>query len=471
VSKVKRSHRSFRRFRATTILVLAVPFPFGQPVAGQAGSPAGPVPVERLAARRAALIAKLDGGLAVLRSGSQRSIEGDYPQDSDYRETNDFFYLTGIEEPDAWLVLDARAAAGAQARLYLQPRDPQTEQWTGVRLGPGREATALSGVSDVRSAEAAEAEIGALVRQAAAASRPVFAEYGSAESAACRGAVKRGRGCAPALDAVGTDASLASQPVERITAALRVVKDEEEVRRLRRTIEITTEAHRAAAAAIRPGMYEYELEAEIEYTFRKNGAERVGFPSIIGSGPNSTTLHYDRNRRRMEAGDLVVIDIGAEWGYYSADVTRTLPVSGRYTDRQRAIYGLVLGAQQAALDLVKPGATIAELTRAARDYIDANSGGLCGGGSCDRYFVHGLSHWLGMDVHDVGEYAVPLQPGMVFTIEPGIYIADEQLGVRIEDDVLVTPTGYELLSAGAPRTAADVEKLIAESRARRVTQD
>lgn len=439
--------------------------------AGQAGSPAGPVPVENLKVRRAALLAKLGGGVAILRSASLRSIEGDYPQDSDYREKNDFFYLTGIEAPGAWLVLDAGAGTEKGAVLYLPPRDRSAEQWMGERLGPGPEAVALTGIADVRSAESAALEIGSLVRRAGADSRPVFTEFHPPASSACRGAVTRGAGCAPTLDALEADESLRPQALERLTAALRLVKDDDELRRLRRTIELTAEAHQAAAAVIEPGMYEYELEAVIEFTFRKGGAERVGFPSIVGSGPNSTVLHYDKSRRRMEAGDLVVVDIGSEWGYYSADITRTFPVSGTYTDRQRAIYGLVLGAQQAALDLVKPGATIADLTRAARAYIDEHSGDLCGGSSCNRYFIHGLSHWLGMDVHDVGDYRAPLAPGMVFTIEPGLYIPDEELGIRIEDDVLVTETGYELLSADAPRTAAAIERLITESRAKRVTQD
>jgi Xaa-Pro aminopeptidase len=462
---------SFRRLPVVSFVVLLATFTGAAPSAGQAGSPAGPVPVELLAARRAKLLAELDGGIAVLRSGTVRSIEGDYPQDSDYREKNEFFYLTGLEEPDAWLVLDARGRADRQARLYLQPRNPQMEQWTGARLGPGPEAVALSGITDVRSTASAESEIGALVREAAAASRPVFTDLERAGSAACRGYTPRGRSCAPALDAVDADPSLSPESLDRLTAALRLVKDADEIRRLKRAIDITTAADSALAAVIEPGMYEYQLEAVIEFTFRRNGAERVGFPSIVGSGPNSTTLHYDKNRRQMQAGDLVVVDIGAEFGYYSADVTRTFPVSGTFTDRQRAIYDLVLGAQQAAMDAVRPGVTLGELSRLARAYIDAHSGDLCGGASCTRYFIHGLSHSLGMDVHDVGSMAGPLRPGMVFTIEPGLYIADEQLGIRIEDDVLVTETGYERLSAGAPRTAADIERLIAEARSKRMTQN
>ena len=240
-----------------------------------------------------------------------------------------------------------------------------------------------------------------------------------------------------------------------------MVKDADEIARLRKAIDITAEAQREAMRAAAPGMWEYEIEAVIEYTFRRRGAERVGFPSIVGSGINSTTLHYDKSRRRTEAGDLVVMDIGAEWGYYSADVTRTIPVSGKFTARQRAIYDLVYGAQQAAIDSVRPGMTIGQLTSIAQTYMREHSGKLCGDQPCNRYFIHGLSHWLGMDVHDVGPFNVPLRAGMVFTIEPGIYLPEERLGVRIEDDILVTETGGEVLSRGAPRTAADVEKAMA----------
>jgi Xaa-Pro aminopeptidase len=210
-------------------------------------------------------------------------------------------------------------------------------------------------------------------------------------------------------------------------------------------------------------MYEYQAEALIEYVFRRDGAERLGFPSIVGSGPNSTLLHYDKNRRRMESGDLVVMDIGAEYGYYTGDITRTAPVSGKFTPRQRAIYDLVLGAQQAAIEAVRPGITVQRLDQIARAYMRANSGTLCGKVTCDRYFVHGLSHWLGMDVHDVGRIDTPLAAGMVLTIEPGVYISEEKLGVRIEDDVLVTADGHEVLSSGAPKLPQEIESLMQEA--------
>jgi Xaa-Pro aminopeptidase len=404
----------------------------------------------------AALAKRMGTGVAVLRSSSEKDIEGDYPQDSDYREANDFFYLTGVEAPDAWLVLVARDSAPAQATLYLQPRDTVTpyrsEQWVGPRITPGPEAAALTGIRDVRSAEQAGTEIRALVFGPDSPARRgglyVSAAKGQADSPFLRDTV---------LARAQAGAGLRLSDLAAETAALRLVKDADEIARLRRAIEITTEAQREAGKTVKPGMHEYEAEALIEYTFRRRGAERVGFPSIVGSGPNSTLLHYDKNRRRMEAGDLVVVDIGAEYGYYSADVTRTLPVSGKFTDRQRAIYELVLATQQAAIDSVRPGTDLRTLERIARSYMRAHSGSLCGSATCDRYFVHGLSHWLGMDVHDVGRLTTPLRPGMVLTVEPGIYLPKEHLGVRIEDDVLVTPTGHEVLSAAAPKRPEELE--------------
>jgi Xaa-Pro aminopeptidase len=327
------------------------------------------------------------------------------------------------------------------------------ERWTGRSGLPPGEATRLSGITDIRSAESAEDEIQGLV----------FGGGSPARSGSLLLRRDPPQGESPFIRRLVFSAGIAGTPVRvddlgARLAQLRLVKDAEELRRLRRAIGITVEALREAMAAARPGMHEYELEARIEYVFRRHGAERLGFPSIVGSGPNGTALHYDRNRRRTRQGDLVVMDVGAEFGYLTADVTRTIPMSGRFTARQRALYELVLGSQQAALEQVRPGVTLLTLDRTARRHMREHSGTLCGPTPCDRFFVHGLSHWLGMDVHDVGTHATPLAPGMVFTVEPGIYLTDEGVGIRIEDDVLVTETGYELLSAGAPRTADEVER-------------
>ncbi len=442
-------------------LALAASFVPLATLPAQHGSPAGPVPVDRLSVRRDALARRLGTGVAVLRSATERSIEGSYPQDSDYREDSDFFYLTGVEVPNSWLVIVARDGSLAETLLYLPPRDTvsryRSEQWVGPQLTPGRVATDRTGIRDVRSAELVRQDLPALVfgPESPARQGGLFVKPGP------------GQGDSPfvrdtilARSQAGAGLRVADLAVP--LAQLRLVKDADELTRLRKAIAITAEAQREAMRRIEPGMYEYQAEAAIEYVFRRNGAERLGFPSIVGSGPNSTLFHYDKNRRRMEAGDLVVMDIGAEYGYYTADVTRTVPVSGRFTPRQRAIYELVLGAQKAAIEAVRPGVTVKRLDEIVREYMRANSDSLCGTATCDRYFVHGLGHWLGMEVHDVGSIDTPLAAGMVLTIEPGVYLPEEQLGVRIEDDVLVTPDGHEVLSAGAPKLPQELETLMGE---------
>ena len=425
----------------------------------QVNSPAGPVPVEALVARREALASAMGNGIAIVRSSEERSIETDYPQDSDYRESNDFFYLAGIEAKDAWLVIVADSGRGTST-LFLPPRDSASERWTGATLGPGTEASRLTGIATTSRADSATEWIQRTVLQRT---------WGRSPGDTTRGALWIDRTKAGADNTVlrnlafgaqREDALLPLLNVHALVARLRLVKDADELRRQRMAIDITGEALIEAMRAIKPGIYEYQIEAVIEQAFRARGAERVGFPSIIGSGPNSTTLHYDKNRRQALAGDLVVMDVGAEYGYFSADVTRTVPVSGTFSPRQRQLYDLVLATQQAAIDSVRPGVTISDLNRIARDYMKAHSDTLCGSESCNRYFVHGLSHWLGMDVHDVGEYGGPLRPGMVLTVEPGIYIPAENIGIRIEDDVLVTATGHELLSGKAPRGAREIEKVM-----------
>jgi Xaa-Pro aminopeptidase len=398
--------------------------------------------VARLEARRSALLERLGNGIAIIPSAQVKSIERDYPQDSDYREHNDFFYLTGLEVPGASLVLVARKPGEDQTVLYLPARDSSMEKWTGPRLGPGTEATVLTGITDTRPADRADSEIKELVQGARSAARsiPLYLSERRQQSFEFR--------------------SVKIQDLDPVIARLRLIKDGDEISRLRRAAAITAEALQESMKAARPGIWEYELEAVIEYTFRRNGAERVGFPTIVASGPNAVTLHYDENRRQMQAGELVVEDVGAEFGYYSADITRTVPISGRFTERQRALYELVLGTQQTAIDSVRPGTNLTALNRIARNYMRDHSGDLCGPDSCVPYFNHGLSHWLGMDVHDVGSMGARLEPGMVLTVEPGIYLPLESLGIRIEDDVLVTRFGGELLSRAAPRTVEEIEQIM-----------
>ncbi|HET8713010.1 MAG TPA: Xaa-Pro aminopeptidase, partial [Gemmatimonadales bacterium] len=397
------------------------------------------------AARRRALLRRIGRGTVLIPAAHERNIETEYIQDNDFRQDNTFFYLTQLETQDAWLLMTARGADSIETVLFLPARTPARERWTGLRLGPDSTAVRLSGIKTVLPLDSLENR---LTRARFAGPRPVYTAIN-----------ERTRDERRISDLVFSGADVRN--VLPLVDSMRFVKDADEVSRLRRAVDISVAGHIAAMRAARPGMHEYELEAALEEGFRRNGADRVGYPSIVGSGPNSTTLHYDVNRRRTENGDLVVIDAAAEWGQYTADVTRTFPVNGRFTPRQKAIYDLVLGAQQAAFDSVRPGVTLFQLDQIARRYMREHSGTLCGEKTCDdrEFFNHGLGHPIGMDVHDVG-YSRPLEAGAVITLEPGIYIQAERLGVRIEDDVLVTPRGGEWLSAGAPRTTADIERVM-----------
>lgn len=399
----------------------------------------------RVAARRRAVAARVGRGLVLVPAAHERDVERDYIQDNDFRQSNTFFYLTELEAQDAWLVLVAGDAL--ETILLLPPRNPAQERWTGLRLGPDSTAARLTGITRVVSTDSLDR----LLRpQRYGGAGPLYVPLD---------ATTRDEPRVRDLFFSGRDV----RNLRPIVDSMRLVKDAEEIARLRTAIDITALGHVAAIQAARPGLWEYEIEAILESAFRRNGADRVGYPSIVGSGPNSVTLHYDVNRRQTGDGDLVVMDAGAEWGQYTADVTRTFPVNGKFTPRQKAIYDLVLATQQAAFDSTHPGTTMGQLDDVAREYMRAHSGSLCGDQTCDTYFIHGLGHWLGMDVHDVGDYRTPLRPGMVLTLEPGIYLPRESLGVRIEDDVLVTPTGAEWLSAKAPKTTAEIERLMGRS--------
>jgi len=436
------------------VLLLVLPVAAG----AQAGSPAGAIPVDLLQARRQALIARLKTGVAIIKGATELSNDppnSDYPQASDFRQDNDFFYFAGLETRDSWLIVTAADSAHGTVYLFVPPRDPDRERWTGPKLGPGAETAAATGIpaANIHSADSVEVFLRRFRGQAGrGVATTLWVRHTERDTRAdfIRAAILQGR-------------NVVSQDLLPVLAALRVIKDADEIRRLTRAVELSAEGHVAAMQFAKPGVYEYEIEAVAEQTFRKEGAERLGYPSIVGSGVNSTVLHYDENRRQTQPGDLIVMDMGAEFGYYTADVTRTIPASGKFTDRQRAIYELVLGAQQAALDAIRPGLTLRDLDAVARKHMADHSGDLCGAGGCTRYFIHGLSHWIGMDVHDLGGGA-PLAPGVAFTVEPGIYLPDEALGVRIEDDVLITQTGYLLLSKGAPRAVADIERVMAAGR-------
>jgi Xaa-Pro aminopeptidase len=244
---------------------------------------------------------------------------------------------------------------------------------------------------------------------------------------------------------------------------MREVKSPSELALMQKAIDLSIDAQLAAMKMMRPGLYEYQVAARMKEVHEMGGCSREAYAPIVGTGFNSTVLHYDALDAEIKDGDVVVLDVACEYGGYAADLTRTLPANGKFTPRQREIYEIVLAAQNAAMAATKAGVRPRELDQVARNYINSHGKDLHGN-SLGQYFIHGLGHGLGLDVHDPTDYTAPLQAGMVITNEPGIYIPEENLGVRIEDDVLVTADGYKLLSERLPRDPAEIEKIMAEGR-------
>jgi Xaa-Pro aminopeptidase len=387
-------------------------------------------PLSEYAARRARVAEQIKGSTLILFGAPDSDLVK-------FKQTDNFFYLTGFSEPDAVLVIDSTGDQ-PQETLYIRPRDRSQERWTGVTTSPGGDGQKETGIKSVKALNELNSALASILKK----NKNLVTE-------------PKDRHSADELRALGPSAEL--QDVAPIMERLRVKKSPTEIALLEKTVSITLAGHDAAARTIAPGVWEYQVEAALEFEFRTRGAERPSFPSIVGSGPNSTTLHYNASTRQMKAGDLVVVDIGAEYSGYAGDVTRTYPVSGKFTPRQREIYQIVLDAQKEALAKVKPGATIQQIHQAARAYIESKGYG--------DEFPHGTSHYIGLYVHDVGNTRQPLEPGMALTVEPGIYIDREELGVRIEDDVVVTETGYRMLST-FPREIAEIEALMAQPRRR-----
>jgi Xaa-Pro aminopeptidase len=257
-------------------------------------------------------------------------------------------------------------------------------------------------------------------------------------------------------------AAMTIKPASTLLAKVRAVKSAEEIRLLKQAAEITAAAEREAMRAARPGLFEYQLQSIIEHVFTINGARRPGFSTIVGSGPNSCILHWSENTRQTKPGDVVVLDIGAEFEHYTADITRTIPVSGTFTRRQRDIYEIVLQANEQAIAMMKPGVSMRDVSAKVNDVLGEGLlrlGVIKDKAQTGMYSWHGPTHPIGLIVHDVGSTAV-LQPGMVVTMEPGLYFPDEELGIRIEDDVLITEAGHEVITASAPKSVADVEALM-----------
>ena len=425
--------------------------------------------------RRRALMDQMDDAVAVFFAAPETIRNNDVHHD--YRQDSDFWFLTGFEEPESVLVLAPHRDEGDRVVLFLRDRDPEREVWDGHRVG----------------VEAACAELGVDVALPVGALAEKLPDY-------LKGARRLyyPLGLHPAHDLVvvaalgearrarktGIDTPHDVLSPEPALHEMRLVKDELSLGAMRRAAALAAEGHKRAMAATRPGQREYELQAEMEYTWRLAGSSRQAYESIVGSGPNACVLHYRANRRQMDAGDLVLVDAGCEVDYHASDITRTWPVSGRFTEPQRRVYEVVLEAQKASIDQCRAGTpfdavhetAVRVLTEGMVELglLTGEVDALIEDESYKRYYMHRTGHWLGMDVHDVGAYydrgdSRPLRPGMVTTVEPGLYIApDDQaapeafrgIGVRIEDDVLVTSDAPEVLSAGAPKEVSEIEALV-----------
>jgi len=384
--------------------------------------------------RRARLISELKGAAALVPGEMELEL-------ASFRQSNNFYYLTGIEQPDLILILSPEARSSET--LFLPARNLDqgslSEAWTGEKLGPGQKTQDAVGIASAQEKSTFEQTLAELAGK-------IDVLYFDFTPSPLDGPRSAGEVLLEKIER--RYPHLVIRPLSRLVDPLRMVKDSVELAALQKAIDITAESLRHSMQQLAPGMYEYEVEALIEYGFQRRGSQRPGFPSIVGSGPNTVVLHYNSNRRKIQEGELVLMDVGAEYDYYSADVTRTVPVNGSFTDRQLEIYNIVLAAQQAGIRAVRPGITLKEVHAAARKVIDDAGYG--------KYFIHYTSHFLGMDVHDVGSRADTLAPGMVITVEPGIYIPEEGIGVRIEDDVLVTDRGSRVMSAAAPKTPDEI---------------
>jgi len=424
-------------------------------------------------ARREKLMKEMpEGSIAFFYAGAEHIRNNDV--EYQYRQNDNFYYLTGMNEPNSVLALipsgtkvaepkDSTRFISVREVLFVQPRDPSRERWTGRRLGP-QGAMAVLGFEYALNNDQLRAWIGRLTFGAKFVYVPTFPADFSGEieelTRPIRDLMRR------------SGARTEFRDPTAMVAKMRAVKSPEEIAMIQKAVDISCAAHRQAMMSAEPGMYEYELQAIFEYVFRRRGAEYTAYPCIVGGAENSVILHYNTNRRKLNSGDIVVMDCGAEYHNYAADVTRTIPVSGRFTEPQREIYELVLKAQEEAIKMMKPGADFrADVNGKAIEVIRdglLKLGIIQSADEVGRYFNHGAGHPVGLWVHDVSGSG-KLEPGMVWTIEPGIYIPEGSpgvdpkyynIGVRIEDCILVTEKGPVLMSSAAPRSVEEIERLM-----------
>jgi Xaa-Pro aminopeptidase len=440
--------------------------------------------------RRQAVRAKMEPQSVLVLRGAPRQGDGRF------RQENNLFYLTGLNEPGVSLVLFPERSAGSAGEARQGGAVPE-----GMAVAVGGQVMAFGGGASeilfvtppmpVRTparpgepqaaaptprlerpgfgAVRASADFQALFENLllSPATMTIYVDY------------ERSRGLGSPLtadeqlfkQARDKGAAFTVKAASSLITPFRTIKSASEIELLKTAAAITAQAQLEAARSARPGLFEYQIQAVIEHVFMVNGAMRPGFATIVGSGPDSCILHWSENSRQAAAGDLAVLDIGAEYDMYTADITRTIPISGKFTDRQKAVYQIVLRANEAAIEMIGPGVKMADVNAKVNDIIGeglVTLGLIKDKTGLRRYYTHGLSHPIGLQVHDVtggGGQTLggTLQPGMVITIEPGIYIREEGLGVRIEDDVLVTDTGHEVMTAAAPKSVSEIEALMKEN--------
>jgi Xaa-Pro aminopeptidase len=439
--------------------------------------------VNPFAARRARLAGQLQAGaVAVLPTSPEapRNGDSDYP----YRHDSYFYYLTGFTEPESVLVLvAARGDTPARSILFCREKNAEREIWDGFRYGPAGAREAF-GFDEAYAIDELDAQMARLLADCPVVYYPLGRGTFDERVARWLNAVR-------AQERLGITAPPAAHDLFALLDEMRLFKDEGEIRLMERAATISGQAHERAMRATRPGMVEYEIEAELLYEFRRHGAQFPAYTPIVASGANACILHYNANNARVEDGGLVLIDAGCELDSYASDITRTYPANGRFSEPQKALYELVLASQQAAMDAARPGRPYSDMHDAAvrvlaqgmldLGLLDKNKYGSVDNAIAERahqqFYMHGTGHWLGLDVHDVGAYrdtSLPdkpsrkLQPGMVLTVEPGIYVRPAEgvpeqywnIGIRIEDDVAVTDGACRVLSGAAPKQVAEIEELM-----------
>ena len=429
--------------------------------------------------RRQALLAQMQPGSAALifaAPEATRSADSEYP----YRQSSDFWYFTGFNEPEAVLVLIKSDDTHNHSVLFNRVRDLTAEIWFGRRLGQDA-APAKLGVDRALAFSEINQQLHLLLNGLDAVYH-AQGEYAWADEIVCTALDKLRKGSRQNLHAPA--AIIDWRPMVH---EMRLFKSPEEIAIMRRAGEISALAHTRAMEKCRPGMFEYHLEGEIHHEFTRHGARYPSYNTIVGGGENACILHYTENECELRDGDLVLIDAGCEYKGYAGDITRTFPVNGKFSKAQREIYDIVLASEYKALEVLKPGSSIQAATEAAvRVMIEGlvklgvmkgDVETLYAEQAHRQFFMHGLSHWLGLDVHDVGHYGSvdrsrTLEPGMVLTVEPGLYIAPDAdvpeayrgIGIRIEDDILITATGIEILTGDVVKEADDIEALMAAAR-------